>query len=204
MSIAPDTPRHHGFIADSQGLLFGSGMAATGLVILTHLGLVTGQTAGLAVLIAYITGWGFGPVFFIINLPFYWLGYRRMGLRFTIKTFLAVALLSALSLVLPDHLQFAHLHPGVGAVLFGAITGAGLLALFRHGASLGGIGILALYLQESTGFRAGYTQLIFDACLFAVAAFVIDTPALMWSILGAAILNLTIAINHRRDWYVAT
>lgn len=204
MSKAPEISHRHGILADAQGILFGTGMAATGLVILTHLGLVTGQTAGLAVLIAYVTGWGFGPVFFVINLPFYWLGYRRMGLRFTLKTFLAVALLSGLSLILPAHIQFAHLNPPVGALLFGAITGAGLLALFRHGASLGGIGILALYLQDSTRFRAGYTQLIFDAVLFTVAAFVIDTPALIWSILGAAVLNMTIAINHRRDWYVAT
>ena len=197
-------PRHHGIIADTQGILFGAGMAATGLVILTHLGLVTGQPAGLAVLISYLTGWGFGPVFFAINLPFYWLGYRRMGLRFTLKTFAAVALVSMLSLVLPQHLQFAHLEPGLGALLFGAISGAGLLALFRHGASLGGVGILALYLQDRTGFRAGYTQLLFDAGIFAVAAFVIDGHALLYSMLGALVVNLTIAINHRRDWYVAT
>uniref|UniRef100_UPI0025F3E911 YitT family protein n=1 Tax=Sediminimonas sp. TaxID=2823379 RepID=UPI0025F3E911 len=168
------------------------------------LGLVTGQTAGLAVLLSYVTGYGFGPVFFVINLPFYWLALRRMGLAFTLKTFAAVGLMSLFSILIPGWFTIASLAPVPGAILFGMMTGAGLLALFRHGASLGGVGILALYLQDSTGFRAGYTQLLFDAGLFAVAFFVIDTPALALSILGAVVVNLTIAINHRRDWYVAT
>ena len=44
-------PKQHSLIEDTQGILFGSGIAAVGIVILTHLGLVTGQTAGLAILI---------------------------------------------------------------------------------------------------------------------------------------------------------
>lgn len=195
-------PELHSLIDDAQGLAFGSFMAAVGVTILTHLGFVTGQTAGLAILISYSTGWGFAPVFFAVNLPFYWLGYRRFGLGFTVKSFIAVTALSLIVTVLPQGLQFAHLSPGVGAILFGFVTGAGLLALFRHGASLGGIGILGLYLQDRTGFRAGWTQMIFDACLFAWAFAIRDWRVVAWSLLGAVVVNLVIAINHRRDRYV--
>ncbi|QOL80225.1 YitT family protein [Pseudooceanicola spongiae] len=197
-------PHNHSLLEDVQGILFGSTMAGLGIVILTHLGLVTGQTAGLAVLISYVTGWSFGAVFFVLNLPFYWLGYSRMGLRFTIKTFIAVALLSVLTKFLATQISFDTLTPWTGAVIFGMIIGSGLLALFRHGASLGGVGILALYLQDKTGFRAGYTQLCFDACVFAAALFVLPLMSVIWSLLGALVINLVIAINHRKDWYVAT
>jgi uncharacterized membrane-anchored protein YitT (DUF2179 family) len=194
----------HSLIEDAQGIAFGATMAAFGIVILTHLGLITGQTAGLAVLISYATGWAFGPVFFAINLPFYVVGYLRMGWRFSVKTFLAVALLSALSLWLPGQVSFATLNPWVGAVLFGFLSGSALLALFRHGASLGGIGIVALLLQDRLGWRAGWVQLAFDACLFAAAFWVIEAQAVLISFLGALVVNLVIAINHRRDRYVAT
>jgi uncharacterized membrane-anchored protein YitT (DUF2179 family) len=197
-------PVKHTLIEDAQGIAYGATMAAFGIVILTHLGLVTGQTAGLAVLISYATGWGFGPVFFAINLPFYVLGYLRMGLAFTVKTFLAVALLSALSLWLPGQISFAALNPWVGAVLFGFLSGSALLALFRHGASLGGIGIVALMLQDRLGWRAGWVQLGFDAALFALAFAVIEARLVLISFLGALVVNLVIAINHRRDRYVAT
>ncbi|MGB0961802.1 MAG: acetate/propionate family kinase, partial [Mycobacterium sp.] len=56
-----------------------SGLAAFGVALLTHLGLITGQTAGLAVLISYVTGWSFGLVFFALNLPFYLLGWLQLG-----------------------------------------------------------------------------------------------------------------------------
>jgi uncharacterized membrane-anchored protein YitT (DUF2179 family) len=196
-------PKQHSFIEDAQGIAYGSSMAAVGIVILTHLGLVTGQTAGLAILISYMTGWSFGAVFFAVNLPFYWLGYRRMGKMFVLKTFAAVAILSFLAQLLPRYISFATLDPVVGAILFGAITGSALLALFRHGASLGGIGIVALYLQDKTGFRAGWTQLIFDVCLFALALTVRDVPTVAVSALGAVVINLVIAVNHRRDRYIA-
>ncbi|WP_415182651.1 YitT family protein [Phaeovulum sp.] len=196
-------PKHHSLTEDAQAIAYGSVMAAFAIVILTQLGFVTGQTAGLAVLISYATGWGFGPVFFVINVPFYILGYVRLGLAFTVKTFISVALVSGLSVVMPGWISFATLNPALGAVLIGMITGSALLALFRHGASLGGVGIVALYLQDKTGFRAGYTQLIFDALLFSVALLLRDVQTVAWSFLGALVLNMVIAMNHRRDRYIA-
>jgi uncharacterized membrane-anchored protein YitT (DUF2179 family) len=193
----------HSLFDDAQGIAFGAVMAAFGLTMLTQLGLITGQTAGLAVLLSYLTGWPFGAVFFAVNLPFYWLGWRRMGARFTLKTFAAVALLSALSAMVPGWIVFERLDPIFGVILFGFVTGAALLALFRHGASLGGVGILALTIQDRTGFRAGWTQLIFDLALFGAALLVLPPSTVALSAVGAVVLNLVIAINHRRDRYVA-
>ncbi|MDP3263493.1 MAG: YitT family protein [Tabrizicola sp.] len=197
-------PARHTMIEDAQGLTYGTIMAAVAIVLLTHLGLVTGQTAGLAVLISYATGWSFGAVFFVVNIPFYYLGYRRMGLAFTVKTFLSVAALSSLTLWLPAHLQFGAVNPWLGAVIFGLMSGSALLALFRHGASLGGIGILGLILQDRFGWRAGWVQLAFDAVLFAAALTILDARAVAVSFVGAVVINLVIAINHRRDRYITT
>jgi uncharacterized membrane-anchored protein YitT (DUF2179 family) len=91
----------------------------------------------------------------------------------------------------------------VGALLAGGCIGLGLIVLFRHGASLGGVGVLALFLQDRIGFRAGWTQLIFDLCLFAVAAIFLDQMLVLWSLLGAVAVNMIIAVNHRKDRYVA-
>ena len=198
-----DRPAHTP-LEDAQGIAYGVTVAAVSITILTHLGLITGQTAGLAVLISYATGASFGLVFFLLNIPFYWFGYRRLGLAFTLKTALSVALVSLLSALVPDWLSFATLNPVFGAILAGLLSGSALLAIFRHGASLGGIGILGLYLQDRTGFRAGHLQLAFDAVLFLAALLILDARTVALSLLGAACVNLVIAFNHRRDWYVAT
>ncbi|AJE46920.1 YitT family protein [Celeribacter indicus] len=193
----------HTLFEDAQGFVFGTAMCAFAIVMLRDLGLITGQTAGLSLLISYLLSAPFGWVFFAVNLPFYWFGYRRMGLKFVLKTFACVALLSVFSELFPHLVSFERLDPAFGAIMLGFFQGAGLMAIFRHGGSLGGIGILALYLQDATKFRAGYVQLAFDAALFAVAAFLLPLDQVAWSLLGAVVLNLVIAINHRRDRYIA-
>lgn len=198
----PHNRLEHSFAEDVLAFVLGTAICALGVVFLTHLGLITGQTAGLGVLLSYVSGWPFGPVFFALNLPFYILAWVRLGPRFTIKTFIAVALVSVLVEVFPALIAFDHLNAPLGAALAGALIGLGLMVLFRHGASLGGIGVLALYLQDKTGFRAGWTQLIFDAALFLVALFALPYTQVIWSLLGAIVANLIIATNHRKDRYV--
>ncbi len=199
-----DDARQHTQFEDAQGLIFGAVMCSFGLSILTSAGLVTGQTAGLAVLIAYATGWQFGAVFFVINIPFYWLAWSRLGTEFTVKTFASVALISAVSMVIGDWIEVSPANPAIAAMLFGLVTGAGLLAIFRHRASLGGVGIMAFFLQEEYGWRAGWVQLGFDLVLFGTALLILDPMLVLWSLLGAAVLNAIIGINHRRDRYIAT
>ncbi len=69
---------------------------------------------------------------------------------------------------------------------------------------MGGVGIVALWLQDKTGFRAGWTQLLFDLVVFALALTLRDAETVAWSALGALVLNLVIGMNHRRDRYIAT
>lgn len=194
----------HSLIEDAQGLIFGTMMCSLGLQFLQHGGFITGQTAGAAVVASYVTGWGFAPLFFLINLPFYWFGYIRMGLAFTIKSLIAVSLLSLFSEFMPHYIQFQSLDPLLAGVLYGFCTGCGLLALFRHGSSLGGIGIVALIVQERTKLRAGWLQMGFDVVLFGVSLLWIPLDRVLWSLPGMVILNLVLAINHRRDRYIAT
>ncbi len=198
-----ETPDHTP-LDDVQGIALGVLMCGLGVQLLTHLGLITGQTAGLALVVSYLTGWSFGAVFFVVNLPFYVLAWRRLGRTFTIKSLVSVSLLSISTALLPEGLQIAYLQPVLGTVLQGAFVGLGLIILFRHGGSLGGVGVVALLIQDTTGFKAGYVQLIFDAVLFSVAALLFPISIVALSLLGAIVLNLIIAVNHRRDRYVAT
>ena len=196
-------PGRHKLHEDAQALLTGTLFVALGVVLFGHVGLLTGGTAGLAFLVHYATGWSFSAVFFLINLPFYALAWRRMGARFTVKTFAAVGLLSLLAHLVPGWIQIGVLAPGFAAVAGGLLMGAGMLMLFRHRASLGGFNVLVLYLQERFGWRAGHLQMALD-CAIVLAAFSVRAPSqIAWSVLGAVVLNMTLAINHRPGRYMA-
>lgn len=194
----------HTPLEDVQGLGMGILLCGFGIAILGHLGFMTGQTAGIALILSHVTGYGFGIVFFVINVPFYWLAWRRMGWEFTLKSLACVTGLSVVTETLPRGLGFAMLDPALGVVLFGAVTGLGLLAIFRHKGSLGGIGVVALMVQDRTGVRAGYVQLGADVAIFAVAWWLFEPRVVAYSVAGAVVLNGVIAFNHRRDRYIAS
>ncbi|HEX6016799.1 MAG TPA: YitT family protein, partial [Burkholderiaceae bacterium] len=69
--------------------------------------------------------------------------------------------------------------------------------------SLGGINVLVLWLQERTGWRAGYMQLGLDVVILLASSPWVDAQRLLLSVVGAAAMNLALAINHRPDRYVA-
>ena len=198
-----ENPVDHTPLEDAQGLAIGLLAASVGLSFLTHLGFLTGQTAGLALILSYLTGASFGVIFFAINIPFYALAWKRLGREFTLKSLLCVAILSVTVELLPRGMTFDHLNPWLGVTIFGVLTGFGLLGVFRHNGSLGGLGVIALLAQDRWGFRAGYVQLIVDALLFGVGFFLFPTRVVLFSLLGALILNGVIAFNHRRDRYIA-
>ena len=86
----------HSLTEDAVAIFTGVLLISVGVAFFTSAGLLTGGTAGLAFLLHYATGIGFGKIFFVLNLPFYWLALRKLGRAFTLKTFIAVLLLSVL------------------------------------------------------------------------------------------------------------
>lgn len=200
-AAAPATA--HSLFDDVQGLVTGTLFVALALVLFRQAGLVTGGTAGLAFIVHYALGWPFGLAFFLINVPFYMLAWRRMGPRFTVKTFAAVALLSMLSEAVPRWVVLQSVHPLFAALGGGLLMGAGLLILFRHRASLGGLNVLVLWLQETRGWRAGQVQMGLDALILLAASPWVGWPALALSVLAAVALNLALAVNHKPGRYAA-
>ncbi|ANL26455.1 hypothetical protein AMC90_CH00580 [Rhizobium phaseoli] len=193
----------HSPIEDVQGIFSGSLVAALGLYVLASAGLLTGSTAGVAFLLHYAFGVNFGLAFFLLNLPFFYLSWKRLGMAFTMKTFIAIGLTSLMSDLQSRLFSISSIHPAWAALLGGLLLGFGALALYRHRASLGGVGILGVYLQERFGIRAGLVQLAIDLCVLAAAVFVTTPPVVFYSVLGALVLNLFVAINHRADRYIA-
>lgn len=193
----------HRWHDDVQAFLISTVFVALGVLMYRDAGLLTGGTAGMAFLSMYATGIDFSVAFFAINLPFLLFAWLRMGWRFTFRTFIAVTLLSLIVRYLPGVIGFDHLAPAAAAIIGGMLFGTGMLILFRHNSSLGGLNVAVLYLQEKFGFSAGKVQLVLDSLIVLGALAVADWDRVALSVLGAVVLNLTLAINHRNGRYRA-
>jgi uncharacterized membrane-anchored protein YitT (DUF2179 family) len=193
--------QQHSWFEDAQAIFTGTLFVSLALILFGQAGLLTGGTAGAAFVLHYATGVSLGKLFFLINLPFYWFAWTRMGREFTIKTFVSITFLSAMTECSPALFAIDRLHPAYAAVLGGLLLGSGCLFLARHRASLGGATILSLYLQRSRGWRAGMVQMGMDCTIVLLALTVVDPVRVAYSVLAAVVMNLFIAINHRPGRY---
>ncbi|HJV40776.1 YitT family protein [Caulobacter sp.] len=194
-------PHRHTAIEDIHALLIGSSFIAVGLTLLKAAGLVTGGVAGVALIVSYLSGWPVGVVFFVLNLPFYVLAQRTLGWIFTLKTLATNLLLAAFAFAMPHWLKVTGVDPVFAAIFGGTIIGMGILALARHRSSVGGIGVLALYLQERRGISAGKVQMAADCVVVGAAFFTISFDKLLLSVASAVALSAVIIANHKPGRY---
>jgi uncharacterized membrane-anchored protein YitT (DUF2179 family) len=191
----------HSYFEDIQALVIGTLLAALGITFFKTAGLLIGGTAGIAFLGKYASTYTFSELFFVINLPFYILSYHQLGWRFTLKTFISVFLFSIFVELTASFMQFSYLNPFYAAIIGGLLIGSGLLILFRHEASLGGLSILAQYLSQKYAISIGKFQMGVDCVVLILSIFVIDWTAIALSIAGAISLNLILVINHKLGRY---
>jgi uncharacterized membrane-anchored protein YitT (DUF2179 family) len=199
MAAASLSPTRSFLQDDLQGLATGTLFAAFGVFLMQNAGLVPGGTVGIALLLHYASGVDVGAALFLVNLPFYLLAWVRLGKAFTLRTALAVSLLSLLSWWLPKAITLQQIDGVLAAVLGGLLCGSGMLFLFRHGASLGGLNVLVLRLQDRFGWSTGKVQMGLDALIVIGGALWIgDLRRLALSLLAVAAINLVLVFNHRQ------
>jgi len=191
----------HNLRENLLALILGSALVSLGVIFFSKVGLLTGGTAGLAIFLTKVSDFSFGQIFFALNLPFYVLSVMRMGWRFTVNTFIAVSIVSFAVDHLHNVIQISQIHPLYAALLGGGLIGIGMLVIFRHKMSLGGFNILALYLQERFGIRAGKIQMLLDCSIVVMSLFIVEVNLILLSVLGAIATNLILAMNHKPGRY---
>jgi len=194
-------PTKHTLFEDLQAIVTGTLAVAMGVLFLKEAGLLTGGTTGLAILLHYSMGFNFGLTLFLTNLPFYLLAIVQMGWAFTLKTMLSIALVSLLTELIPNWLNIEGIDPLFASIGGGLLIGIGLLIVFRHQASLGGLNVLVLFVQERYGIRAGKLQMVLDSLIVIAGLWLVTPWLLAVSVLGAIVLNFVLTTNHKPGRY---
>ncbi|WP_207063704.1 YitT family protein [Motiliproteus sp. SC1-56] len=183
-----------------QGLIAlveGCFLAALGVVFLQQSGLVGGGTTGLALLAdGLIPTLSFGPLFFLINLPFYWLGLRYLGRALILRTFICVTLMALMT----EGLQLVRLevpYPLLSAVIAGLLLAFGMSILFKAGGSLGGINILGLFAQQRFGVAASRVILATDLMIMLGSLLLFGWQVVLYSAVCVTVLGFTLGRHFK-------
>ena len=125
-----------------------------------------------------------------------------MGMAFGLKTLFANIAIMGVGLAMPYAMEIARISPFFAALFGGSIIGFGILAIARHGAGVGGVGVVALILQKSRGWNAGRTQMACDVLILLASLPILNAERFGLSVLSAAAINAVLFVNHRPGRYI--
>ncbi|WP_226086899.1 YitT family protein [Mesobacillus sp. S13] len=154
-------------------ITIGAIIAAFGLdLFLVPNAILDGGVIGLSIIAAELTNISMSIFLIVFNLPFLYIGYRRMGLKFTLRTLYGVIILSGATAYLhhfepvTDDLFLATI---IGAVILG--TGVGLV--IRAGGALDGTEIIAILVSKKRTVSVGQIVMIMNLFIFILAALLV-------------------------------
>jgi len=165
--------------------VFSAGFGLKGFLLSSHF--IDGGVTGVSMLLATVLGLPLSVLILLINIPFIALGYRQIGMKFAIKSALAIA---GLSLCLA-FVKFPDVTPDkLLTAVFGGLDGTEIAAL--------------LVSKNSHLLRVGDVILILNIFIFLAAAFFLGVEPALYSILTYAAASKTIDfLIHGIEEYTA-
>jgi uncharacterized membrane-anchored protein YitT (DUF2179 family) len=155
--------------------------------------ILDGGIVGISIILSHLTGVKLGLFIFVLNIPFFFIGYKQIGKTFALSTLLGIAVLSITTALL--HNVPALTEDLLLATVFGGIVlGVGVGIVIRYGGSLDGTEIMAILINKKIPFSVGEIIMFFNVFIFAIAGFVFGWDRAMYSLLAYYIAFKTIDI----------
>ncbi|RCU51531.1 YitT family protein [Corallincola holothuriorum] len=178
--------------------LEGCFLVSLGICFLSAAGLLVSGTAGLSIVTNELLPVTFGFWFFVINLPFFALAIKQLGMAFAWRSLICIVCVSATSDLMIYLIRFEEIPPLMSALIGGGLIGIGLILLFRHGTSLGGVNILALYMEKRTGIHAGKVILMMDLIVVAAGLMLFPLVQVAYSAFSFVVLSSVLGRYHKK------
>lgn len=155
--------------------------------------ILDGGIVGISIIASHLFGIPLGVFIFILNIPFFFIGYKQIGKTFALSTALGITVLSFATIMLHPVAAFTD-DLLLSTVFGGVILGTGVGIVIRYGGSLDGTEIMAILFNRKLPFSVGEIIMFFNILIFIVAGFVFNWEQTMYSMLAYFIAYKTIDI----------
>ncbi len=165
-------------------ITIGAIIMAVGLeIFLVPNHVIDGGIVGISIILSHLTGFKLGLFIFVLNIPFFFIGYKQIGKTFAFSTLYGIIVLSVSTTFL--HPVPAFTQDILLASLFGGIVlGIGVGLVIRYGGSLDGTEILAILSSKKLPFSVGEIIMFVNLFILASAGFVFSWDRAMYSLLA--------------------
>lgn len=169
--------------------------------------IIDGGIIGISMMTSYITKLNLGAIIVLFNLPFLFLGYKKMGKMFVATVLYGVTMLGIfVNLIHNTQVTESDL---LATVFGGIILGFGVGLILRNDGALDGTEILSISIAKKLGFSVGEIIMFFNFFIYSAAGFLYGWDSAMYSILTYFIAYRVIDIvleglNSSKSIYIIT
>ena len=164
-------------------LTLGAVIAAFALeVVLIPNTILDGGVTGISIIISKLTNIQLSFLVIILNIPFIYIGYSRLGKMFLFRTIYSM-LVFALFLYLFQYIEPMTKQILLATVYGGVILGVGVGMIIHFGGCIDGTESVALVISRKTTFSVGQIVLAFNLIIYLVAGFIFGLDRAMYSLL---------------------
>lgn len=166
------------------GLTIGAIIYSAGLnlfLIPNHI--IDGGITGISLLVQALTGVPFSLLIVVLNLPFFYLGYRRLGAGLAVSSTYAIVVLSLFSSIF-EEMKPATTDPFLSTIFGGIIIGIGVGIVIKSGGSTDGTEIVAIWMDSKSSFSVGEIIMFFNFFILGTAGFVFSWNSAMYSLIA--------------------
>ncbi|MDJ0782303.1 MAG: YitT family protein [Desulfosarcinaceae bacterium] len=154
--------------------------------------ILSGGLLGIAMICSHLyplmeTGW----LNLLLNLPLFWLGWRYVGMRFTLYSLFGILVFSLLADLVAVPVGIER-HPLWAALGGGLLAGSGGTLLLRSAGTAGGLDIMVVYLRNRLRIRAGRLVMALNGAVLLAGGGLLGLEALLYSLLFLATCSYTI------------
>ncbi len=135
-------------------------------------------------------------IYWIINIPTIFLGWKKIGKKFTIRTFYAVTVTTLFTAIIPSTHTLVE-DPLLGVFAGSIIIGFGAGLALKVGGSSGGTDIISLYISIFLGKSFGTYNLILNSFVIILAVFLTgDITVGILMFISTYLISLTVDKTH--------
>lgn len=166
------------------GLTLGAVIYTAGLdLFLVPNHVIDGGVIGISLMLQHLLGIPFSLLVVLLNLPFFYLGYRRLGRGIAAAATYAIVVVAVCSSFF-SRMAPVSIDPLLATIYGGILIGIGVGIVIRCGGSTDGSEILAIVLDNNTSFSVGELVLFMNIFIMGCAGLVFNWNSALYSLMA--------------------
>ena len=138
-----------------------------------------------------------GMIYFVMNIPLFYLGYRVLGRAFAVKTLVTVAIQSMFMMIVPIPAEPIIEDYLTACIIGGIVAGTGTGLILRGRSSGGGQDIIGLCCTKRfPNFSVGRINILMNFFVYAICLFLFNIEIVIYSLIYATVLSIAIDRVH--------